>query len=77
MICYWAERNGYPPTVREFGAAVGLGSHSSVAHHLATLLAGHHLPPARRATCRGGTDPACLPGRARATCSPSACAVPR
>jgi repressor LexA len=31
------ERRGYPPTVREIGAAVGLGSPSSVAHHLRAL----------------------------------------
>ena len=31
-----AER-GYPPTVREIGAAVGLGSPSSVLHHLRVL----------------------------------------
>src|SRR5689334_1908666 len=30
-------RRGYPPTVREIGAAVGLGSPSSVAHHLKVL----------------------------------------
>ena len=28
---------GYPPTVREIGTAIGLGSPSSVAHHLKTL----------------------------------------
>ncbi|GLY06470.1 MULTISPECIES: transcriptional repressor LexA [Actinoplanes] len=28
---------GYPPTVREIGAAVGLGSPSSVSHHLRVL----------------------------------------
>ncbi|MFB9415030.1 transcriptional repressor LexA [Dactylosporangium matsuzakiense] len=28
------ERRGYPPTVREIGSAIGLGSPSSVAHHL-------------------------------------------
>jgi repressor LexA len=33
----WVERHGYPPTVREIGAAVGLGSPSSVAHHLKAL----------------------------------------
>ncbi|MDG9674847.1 transcriptional repressor LexA [Micromonospora sp. DH14] len=33
----WVERHGYPPTVREIGAAVGLGSPSSVAHHLKVL----------------------------------------
>jgi repressor LexA len=31
------ERHGYPPTVREIGTAVGLGSPSSVAHHLKAL----------------------------------------
>ncbi|MFL6139157.1 MAG: transcriptional repressor LexA [Frankiaceae bacterium] len=31
------ERNGYPPTVREVGKAVGLTSTSSVAHQLAML----------------------------------------
>lgn len=33
----WVERRGYPPTVREIGAEVGLGSPSSVAHHLKAL----------------------------------------
>ncbi|WP_406108956.1 transcriptional repressor LexA [Micromonospora globbae] len=37
VIREWVERHGYPPTVREIGAAVGLGSPSSVAHHLKTL----------------------------------------
>lgn len=31
------DERGYPPTVREIGAAVGLGSTSSVAHHLRAL----------------------------------------
>jgi repressor LexA len=31
------QRRGYPPTVREIAAEVGLGSPSSVAHHLKTL----------------------------------------
>ncbi|MBQ0990710.1 transcriptional repressor LexA [Micromonospora sp. H61] len=31
------QRDGYPPTVREIGAAVGLSSPSSVAHHLKVL----------------------------------------
>ncbi|MGI5241861.1 transcriptional repressor LexA [Dactylosporangium sp. CA-139066] len=31
------ERRGYPPTVREIGAAIGLGSPSSVAHHLKAM----------------------------------------
>ena len=33
----WVERHGYPPTVREIGAVVGLGSPSSVTHHLKAL----------------------------------------
>jgi repressor LexA len=37
VIREWVERHGYPPTVREIGAAVGLGSPSSVAHHLNAL----------------------------------------
>jgi repressor LexA len=37
VIRAWIERHGYPPTVREIGAAVGLGSPSSVAHHLKAL----------------------------------------
>nr|WP_018790932.1 transcriptional repressor LexA [Salinispora arenicola] len=40
VIRSWVQRHGYPPTVREIGAAVGLGSPSSVAHHLKTLT--HH-----------------------------------
>ncbi|WP_123606829.1 transcriptional repressor LexA [Micromonospora sp. Llam0] len=37
MIRQWVVQHGYPPTVREIGAAVGLGSPSSVAHHLKAL----------------------------------------
>jgi repressor LexA len=37
VIREWVEHNGYPPTVREIGAAVGLRSPSSVAHHLKAL----------------------------------------
>ncbi|WP_041784238.1 transcriptional repressor LexA [Micromonospora sp. L5] len=37
VIREWVERHGYPPTVREIGAAVGLGSPSSVTHHLKVL----------------------------------------
>jgi repressor LexA len=33
----YVERHGYPPTVREIGAAVGLASPSTVHAHLATL----------------------------------------
>jgi repressor LexA len=37
VIREWVDQHGYPPTVREIGAAVGLGSPSSVAHHLKVL----------------------------------------
>jgi repressor LexA len=37
VIREWVGRHGYPPTVREIGAVVGLGSPSSVAHHLKVL----------------------------------------
>ena len=37
VIRDWIDNRGYPPTVREIGAAVGLGSPSSVAHHLKVL----------------------------------------
>lgn len=37
------ERHGYPPTVREIGAGVGLASPSTVHRHLARLEEGGHL----------------------------------
>ncbi|MFG2050418.1 transcriptional repressor LexA [Micromonospora sp. NPDC048935] len=37
VIRSWVDQHGYPPTVREIGAAVGLGSPSSVTHHLKAL----------------------------------------
>jgi repressor LexA len=37
MIRDWVGRHGYPPTMREIGAAVGLASPSSVAHQLKSL----------------------------------------
>ena len=37
FIGRYAERNGYPPTVREIGKAVGLHSSSTVHAHLANL----------------------------------------
>ncbi|MGK5738917.1 transcriptional repressor LexA [Micromonospora sp. URMC 103] len=37
VIGDWIQQHGYPPTVREIGAAVGLGSPSSVAYHLTML----------------------------------------
>lgn len=36
-------RNGYPPTIREIAAGVGLASTSSVQHHLAELEAKGHI----------------------------------
>ncbi|MDJ0345886.1 hypothetical protein QMK19_35220 [Streptomyces sp. H10-C2] len=37
VIREWDDLNGYPPTVREIGAAVGLRSPGTVAHHLGAL----------------------------------------
>src|ERR1700759_3695758 len=37
VIREWVEQHGYPPTMREIGAAVGLASPSTVAHHMAVL----------------------------------------
>jgi len=37
MIRDWVTKHGYPPTMREIGAAVGLASPSSVAHQLKSL----------------------------------------
>jgi repressor LexA len=37
MIRGWVDQHGYPPTMREIGAAVGLASPSTVAHHMAVL----------------------------------------
>jgi len=37
VIRDWVEEHGYPPTMREIGAAVGLASPSTVAHHMAIL----------------------------------------
>jgi repressor LexA len=37
MMREWIDRHGYPPTMREIAAAVGLASPSSVAHQLAVL----------------------------------------
>jgi repressor LexA len=37
MIREWVNRHGYPPTMREIAAAVGLASPSSVAHQLDRL----------------------------------------
>ena len=43
MIREWVDRHGYPPTMREIGAAVGLASPSSVAHQLKVLEEHGHL----------------------------------
>lgn len=37
VIQQWVDQVGYPPTVREIAAEVGLSSPSSVAHHLRVL----------------------------------------
>jgi repressor LexA len=37
VIREWVDQHGYPPTMREIGAAVGLASPSTVAHHMAVL----------------------------------------
>jgi repressor LexA len=37
VIRDWVDEHGYPPTMREIGAAVGLASPSTVAHHMAIL----------------------------------------
>jgi repressor LexA len=43
MIREWVDRHGYPPTMREIGAAVGLASPSSVAHQLKVLEEHGHI----------------------------------
>jgi repressor LexA len=43
MIRDWVDRHGYPPTMREIAAAVGLASPSSVAHQLKVLEEHGHL----------------------------------
>lgn len=50
--------NGFPPTIREIGAALGLASSSTIHWHLAALERGgyverSHLPRALRLTDRG------------------------
>lgn len=37
VVCSYAAEHGYPPTVREIGAALGLASSSTVHSHLAAL----------------------------------------
>ncbi|WP_433374970.1 transcriptional repressor LexA [Actinoplanes sp. CA-142083] len=43
MIRDWVDVHGYPPTMREIGAAVGLASPSSVAHQLKVLEEHGHI----------------------------------
>jgi repressor LexA len=43
MIREWIDRHGYPPTMREIAAAVGLASPSSVAHQLRVLEEHGHI----------------------------------
>ncbi len=58
------ERNGYPPTVREIGSAVGLASPSTVHAHLAKLESAGHIrrdptkPRAMLVRLPGGSEPA-------------------
>lgn len=57
-IRHYASENGYPPSVREIGAAVGLKSTASVARHLRALEASgliSHPPSKRRAWSVEGT----------------------
>jgi repressor LexA len=43
MIREWVDHHGYPPTMREIAAAVGLASPSSVAHQLQVLEERGHI----------------------------------
>jgi len=63
FISSHCRRNGYPPTVREIGLAVGLASPSTVHAHLAKLEAAGHIrrdPSKPRAmfVCRTEVEPA-------------------
>ncbi|MFI5890796.1 transcriptional repressor LexA [Actinoplanes sp. NPDC051513] len=59
MMRDWVDRHGYPPTMREIGAAVGLASPSSVAHQLKVLEEHGHL----RRDARGSRAVALSAGR--------------
>jgi len=59
MIRDWVDRHGYPPTMREIGAAVGLASPSSVAHQLKVLEEHGHI----RRDARGSRAVALSSGR--------------
>jgi repressor LexA len=58
VIRAWVDEHGYPPTMREIGAAVGLASPSTVAHHMAVLEKGGYL----RRDARGSRAVAVAPG---------------
>ena len=62
MIRDWIDRHGYPPTMREIGAAVGLASPSSVAHQLKVLEEHGHL----RRDARGSRAVSLFPDRSQA-----------
>lgn len=63
MIRDWSDRHGYPPTMREIAAAVGLASPSSVAHQLTVLEERGHL----RRDARGSRAVALLDDTAEKT----------
>jgi repressor LexA len=62
MIREWVDRHGYPPTMREIAAGVGLASPSSVAHQLTVLEERGHLRRdargSRAVDIRPGPEPA-------------------
>jgi repressor LexA len=61
----YSDRHGYMPTVREIGAAFGIGSTNGVARHLAALEKKGYLRRAGRYT-----------SRALVLAPPAACAPP-
>jgi repressor LexA len=68
FIVAYARKHGYPPTVREIGAQVGLASPSTVHVHLAKLEQGGYLkrdPTKPRALELVGRDESALPETAR------------
>ena len=70
FVVEYADKHGYPPTVREIGEAVGLASPSTVHAHLANLERAGHLK-------RDPTKPRALEvvGRARAGAEPTRAAA--
>src|SRR5919197_777145 len=70
FVVKYADKHGYPPTVREIGEAVGLASPSTVHAHLANLERAGHLK-------RDPTKPRALEvvGRARAGAEPTRAAA--